>query len=205
MAEARGDSEGKSSGSGVYLIGLLLLAAGIGGIIYATRSGDQKPPEPAPKPSVASTDQPPVNRGPAPPPPPPVDDLPTASASSSATPVASGGKGPASGTGGGGGVCSKCGEGKSSSALNAAIQSLAGSAQGCYNRALRTSAASGTMTVAVQVGSTGQVCSASIVNDSVGSQEISTCVLGRFQGKQLPPPEEGCVVVNAPIHFKLAN
>jgi hypothetical protein len=203
VAEAGSDSAGKSSGSGIYLLGLLLLAGGIGGIIYATRGNDTKPPEPTAKAPPPEQTQTPI-KGPAPPPPPPIEETTEPSASASSAPVGTG-KGPVGAGSGGGGVCSNCGKGKTSSALNAAIRGLQQSAQGCYNRALRTSAASGDITVAVQVGSSGQVCSASITNDTVGSNEISSCVLGRFQGASLPPPEEGCVIVSAPIHFKLAN
>jgi hypothetical protein len=59
------------------------------------------------------------------------------------------------------------------------------------------------MTVSVQVGSNGSVCSASIVSDSVNSNEISSCVLGRFRGRSFPSPQSGCVVVNIPINFTI--
>ena len=200
MAEAGGDS--KSGGSGVYLLGLLALAAGIFGIVYITRKDEPKPAAAAP--TQTASEQPKILNAPPPPPPPKVEDIVTAEPSASASAAPSGHGGPVA-SGGGSGVCSRCGQGKGSPALSSAIASLQRSAQGCYNRALRTSAASGSMTVAVTVGSNGQVCNASIVNDSVGSGEISNCVLARFQGASLPPPEEGCVVVNAPINFKLAN
>jgi hypothetical protein len=57
------------------------------------------------------------------------------------------------------------------------------------------------MTVVVNVGSNGSVCSASIANDSVGSPTVSNCVLKQFQGKTFPKPEEGCVTVNIPLNF----
>jgi len=107
------------------------------------------------------------------------------------------------GGGTGGGMCSNCGKGESSAALNSALSAMAGSAKGCYNRALRSSAVSGTLTVSVQVGANGTVCGASVVNDAVGSAEISSCVAGRFTGKKFPPPTSGCVVVNIPIAFKI--
>jgi hypothetical protein len=83
------------------------------------------------------------------------------------------------------------------------VNGAARSAQGCYNRALRTSEASGRMVVRVQVGSTGAICGASIVEDSVHSSDIASCVLGRFRGKSFPPPKSGCVVVNVPINFTI--
>lgn len=183
----------EKSGAGMYLLFALLLLAAAGGLYFATR----KDPPPPPPVSEAVKPPPPVMDTPAPPPPPSAEEVVEVDAGTDAGPkkVASGGSG--------GGSCSKCGEGKPSGALNSAIRNAAGAAQGCYRRALRQNAASGSMTVSVQVGSTGNVCGASIVNDSVGSSEISNCVLGRFKGQNFPPPESGCVVVNVPISFKL--
>lgn len=170
-------------------------------------------PEPAatvPAPSAAA----PVATSPAeplplhaPPPPPPIEEVEDAGAGTDAGKVASGqspqGAGP-QGAGSGKGPCSaKCTDGSLSPALDSALTGLARSAQGCYNRALRTSEVSGKLTVSVQVGSNGAVCGASIVNDTVNSGEIASCVLGRFRGKSLPPPQGGCVVVNVPINFTI--
>lgn len=183
------------SGAGMYLLFALLLLGGAVGLYFVTKK-DPPPPvvqtAPAPTPEV-------VMNTPAPPPPPKEEDLVEEDAGTDA------GAGKKVATGGGGGSCAKCGEGKISPALSSAIRNAAGAAQGCYRRALRQSAASGSMTVSVQVGSTGNVCGASIVNDSVGSSEISNCVLGRFRGNNFPPPEQGCVVVNVPINFKIAE
>ncbi len=180
------------SGSGMYLLFALLLGGGAVGLWFITR----KPPPPPPPPVVATTTPAPIMDTPAPPPPPKEEEI-VEDAGTDAEPA----KKPV-GTGGGG-SCSKCGEGKPSAALNSAIRNAAGSAQGCYRRALRQTSASGSMTVSVQVGSSGNVCGASIVNDSVGSPEISNCVVNRFRGSNFPPPESGCVVVNVPINFKL--
>jgi hypothetical protein len=59
------------------------------------------------------------------------------------------------------------------------------------------------MTVSVQVGPSGSVCSAAITNDSVHSSEVSTCVLSRFRGQTFPPPTQGCVTVGIPISFTI--
>lgn len=184
---------GKSGGSGPYLIGVAVLALLIGGLVWwRSRASDMPPPPPI------TVQAPPPNTVPdlvAPPPPPKIDE-PDAGAEAGTKPTSTGGtaKGPCGG---------KCGDGKSSSALESALRSTASSAQGCYNRALRTSEVSGSMTVSVQVGSNGAVCGASIANDSVNSGEISSCVLGRFRGRTFPPPESGCVVVNIPIAFTI--
>jgi hypothetical protein len=83
------------------------------------------------------------------------------------------------------------------------LQSAASGARTCYNRALKTSEVSGSITVSVQVGSTGAVCGASVTKDTVGSAEIASCVLGSFRGKSFPAPQSGCVVVNIPIRFEI--
>ena len=185
---------GKSGGSGPYIAGVVVLGALIIGLIWwKTKSSDGPPPAPS-----VTVQAPPTNTVQtldAPPPPPKIEELDAG---------ADGGRVASAGTGGGKGPCGpKCGDGKSSSALESALRSTAGSAQGCYNRALRTSEVSGSMTVSVQVGSNGAVCNASIVNDSVHSNEISSCVLGRFRGRSFPAPQSGCVVVNIPINFTI--
>lgn len=142
----------------------------------------------------------------APPPPPPpkktaeAEDAGDDAGDEDAAPTSTGAPRVASG---GGGSCSKCGQGKSNSALQSSLQGAAGAARGCYNRAINRdgAAAEGKMTVAVNVGSTGAVCNASIVNDSVGSPTVSNCVLKQFQGKSFPKPDEGCVTVNIPLNF----
>lgn len=182
----------KSGGSGPYIAGVVVLGALIAGLIFwKNKKTDPPPPIPTATATPQETAPQLVN---APPPPPKIDE-PDAGADGGTKVAGNGGqKGPC-----GGGKC----DGKSSPALESALRSMAGSAQGCYNRALRTSAVSGSMTVSVQVGATGAVCGASIANDSVGSGEIRTCVLSRFQGKSFPPPASGCVVVNIPISFKI--
>lgn len=185
------------SGSGIYILGALLLAGGIGGILLLT--GDDKKPAAPPPPPTVQADQTPPPPAPPPPPPPP----PTATESASAVPESSGdAKGPKGPPGPG--ACSNCGKGVSNSALNSALQGAAGSARGCYNRALQKNAgAAGKLTVSVQVGPSGQVCGASITNDTVGSPEVSSCVLGRFQGKSFPKPDSGCVTVQIPMSFEV--
>jgi outer membrane biosynthesis protein TonB len=184
----------KGGGSGPYIAGVVLLGALIIGLVWWKTKGTDGPP-PAPTVTVQAPPTNTVQTLDAPPPPPKIDDV-----DGGATPSAK-----VAGTGlPGKGPCGpKCGDGKSSSALESALRSTAGSAQGCYNRALRTSEVSGSMTVSVQVGSNGSVCSASIVSDSVNSNEISSCVLGRFRGRSFPSPQSGCVVVNIPINFTI--
>jgi hypothetical protein len=186
------------SGAGIYILGVLLLGGGIAAIVIF--SGDDKPAPAAP--TVAKTEEP-VGVVAAPPPPPP-----PATASETASAVVEEDAGPPAGSGkvlaggGGTGACSKCGEGTSNGSLNSALQGAAGSARGCYNRVVqKNQGAAGKMNVSVQVGASGQVCSAAITNDSVGNGEVSSCVLSRFQGKSFPKPDKGCVTINIPLSF----
>ena len=191
----------KSGGGANYLIGMFALLAAIGGIVWFVRGSDK------PQPTTTKIDPKPpepVNNAPPPPAPPKLEDLPDAGDDAGIDAGKTDVK-PSAGTGGGSGTCSKCTEGVSSAALNSKVQGLAGSAQGCYNRALRNSAAAGKIVVSVQVGSNGGVCNASITQDTVGSSEISQCVLGRFRNVSLPAPEKGCVTLNVPINFKIAQ
>jgi outer membrane biosynthesis protein TonB len=103
----------------------------------------------------------------------------------------------------GAGVCSECGKGIPTSALTSAVSSTAGLARGCYQRALRTSGAEGAITVSVSVGANGSLCGARISSDSLHNPAISSCVLAKFQSRSYPKPEQGCVVVNVPISFKM--
>ena len=198
----------KSSDARRYLAGILILGGLMAGLVY----WKTRPPEPAPAPTPAvTTPATPVEPPPlyAPPPPPPIEEVEDAGAGSgsgSGSGSDAAVKAPSSSVGGVApkGPCTgKCGDGEPSAALASAVNATARSAQGCYNRALRSGEASGRMTVSVQVGSTGAVCGASIVDDNVHSSEISSCILGRFRGRSFPPPKSGCVVVNVPINFTL--
>lgn len=189
---------GHSPGGGLYLAGALVLIAGAIGLFVWKR---QPPPTITQQATTATATAVPTSNEPprlyAPPPPPKIEEEPDAGVDAGSKPAA---KAP---SGGGGGPCSgKC-AGTTTGALSAALRGRAQSAQGCYQRALRTSAVSGSMTVGVQVGPSGQVCSASLVNDTVGSSEIASCVLSRFRGQSFPPPSGGCVTVNIPISFTI--
>jgi TonB family protein len=197
---------GKQGSPAPYVIGIVLLVAGAIGL-FCWKS-KQPPPtvtttQSAGVTASVSAPPPPPQMQFAPPPPPPIDE-PDAGSDAGAKPVAKGPAGAGTGTGGpvAPGPCGKC-EGQSNGALNSALTGKARSAQGCYNRALRTSEVSGSMTVSVQVSATGAVCGASLANDSVHSSEVASCVLGRFRGQSFPPPTGGCVTVNIPISFTI--
>ena len=198
---------GHSSGGGLYLIGAVALVAAAIALFSWKKCN---PTEPVTQQSVTVTTSasgPPRREDPpplfAPPPPPKLDDEPDAGVDAGKpAPKGTGGTGGPPGPGGAG-PCSGTCNGQATSALQAALRSRAQSAQGCYQRALRTSEVSGSMTVSVQVGPSGAVCGASLANDSVHSSEVATCVLGRFRGQTFPPPSGGCITVNIPISFTI--
>lgn len=198
MAEEEPEIPGKSSGVGLYVAGIVVMAAGIVGLLaWRLRTPAPLPPIQTEAVKTAVAPPPPLF---APPPPPRIESEPEPTATATASAAGSGAKG--AGTPGPG-PCNKCGEGDVGSSLSSAISSAAAGARGCYNRALQKGEVSGRMSVSVQVGSNGAVCGAAITNDTVGSPQVSSCVLSRFQGRSFPAPAKGCVVVNVPINFTI--
>lgn len=92
--------------------------------------------------------------------------------------------------------------GSSGSDLEGALQQRVRQAHRCYDNALsQDPTLRGKMTIAVRVGSNGQVCSAGIANNEMGSAQVASCVAGFFRGVNLPSPKGGCIDVNIPINF----
>jgi len=179
-----------------------VFAVAIAALVYTRCSGDDDPkPTPPPVTTAAPTATETADLPEFAPPPPPEEEEDAGAEDAGEQPVASGGKKPAAG--GSGGPCAACGKGVSSGALNSAVSSTAGLARGCYQRALRTGGAEGSLMVSVSVGPAGNLCGARITSDSVGNPSISQCVLGKFQGRSYPKPQSGCVVINVPISFKM--
>ncbi|HEY4120959.1 MAG TPA: AgmX/PglI C-terminal domain-containing protein [Byssovorax sp.] len=183
-----------------YIVGIIVLALLAFGL-YRWKSSSNAPV--APQVTTVTANAPKQDDVPilnAPPPPPKAEDVPDAGdddAGAKVAPKSTGGT--AAGPGGCGSTC----QGTATPALQGALRGTAQSAQGCYNRALRTSEVSGNLTVSVQVGPSGNVCGASLATDNVHSNEITQCVLGRFRGHNFPPPSNGCVTVNIPINFTI--
>jgi TonB family protein len=179
-------------------VGAVVLLGAAGGLLYWKTRGPAQPTTAQTTTVVSSA--PPKREDPAPlfapPPPPKLDDEPDAGADAgTAAPKNPGGAGPS--------PCACAQKGDASGALKSALSARGQSAYGCYKRALQRAEVSGSMTVSVQIGPGGQVCSASVVNDTVNSGEVTSCVLGRFRGQSFPPPSGGCVQVNIPISFAI--
>ena len=198
MSEEEPEIPGKSSGAGLYIAGIVVMGAAIVGLLVWRSRASQPTIVTVPPPATTTAAPPPPQF--APPPPPKIESEPEPTASASAA-----GTGAKVAGAGGPNPCGKCGGdgAEGCAALSSAISSAAAGARGCYNRALQKGEVSGKMNVSVQVGSTGQVCGAAITSDTVGSPQVSSCVLSRFQGRSFPPPTRGCVVVNVPINFTI--
>jgi len=161
------------------------------GLVWFKFSRDEKPP---PQPPVIQS----VTQNEKPPPvfdipaPPELEAGPDAEPDEDKKPVAKGAT-----------LCSSPCTAKVPGALRSALTSTGAAARGCYERALRTnSMLQGRLMVAVRVAANGNVCSASIVQDSVGSAQVSSCVIGLFQGKRFPPVTGGrCADVQVPLSF----
>ncbi|PIE06073.1 MAG: hypothetical protein CSA75_01435 [Sorangium cellulosum] len=183
----------KRSSGGPYIAAIVVLVLLIVGLVWYKFS-DNKEPASQP-PVIQSVTQ--NNHQPF-----PVLDIPPPPELDAAVDAASDAKKKTK-VGVGRGLCSSPCNGNVSSALRAALSGNAGAARGCYERALRTNAMlQGRMMVAVRISSNGSVCSASIAQDSVGSPQVASCVLGLFRGKHFPAVTGGrCADVQVPLSF----
>lgn len=92
--------------------------------------------------------------------------------------------------------------GTSTEELSSALQFRVTQARRCYNNALsQDPTLQGKLTVAVRIASNGQVCSASIASNEMGSAQVGTCVADSFRRANFPAPKGGCVDANIPINF----
>lgn len=181
----------------MYILGIVVLG-GLAVALFASKKCGNEPPPTTPQIATATaTQEAPISLN-APPPPPKLDELPDAGddAGKSATKTTSGGQV--------GAACSNC-QGTAPPALQSAVSSAAAAARGCYQRALRNSEVSGKMTVGITIASTGAVCGVNISNDTTGSGEVKSCVVGKFNGRSFPPPSGGCVTVQVPLSFSIVQ
>jgi hypothetical protein len=115
---------------------------------------------------------------------------------------------PEAGTGGvryvavpGGGCDGTC-AGKPTPELQAALQVRGNQARRCYNSALSSdSSLRGHVTIAVKVGPGGNVCSASVASNDMGSPGVGNCAANIFRNASYPAPRGGCVVASVPLSF----
>ncbi len=179
-----------------YIVVVVLLLGAIGGILVWKLKAPASGPTPVNTvPTGPATGSPPPTFVEPPPPPPPIEEVtppdggPQKVAPASTGPSFSQCNAP---------TCS----GTASSALQGALAQRAGSARSCYERALRVnSALQGKVMIQVRVDSAGNVCSASVVQDDIHSNEVTSCVTRSFRSAKLPPASGGCVDVKVPLSF----
>jgi hypothetical protein len=96
----------------------------------------------------------------------------------------------------------KC-RGTSPPELGQALQVRASQARRCYNQALaQDSTLKGHVSIAVRVGPSGNVCSAAVASNDMGTPNVANCVANIFrQAASYPSPRGGCVDANVPISF----
>jgi hypothetical protein len=181
----------KSSGTKPFVIAVLLMLLLMGGLIYLKLSGEEKPQPTTPAPSTVST-EPMIDQVIPPPPPPPP--------SASSAPTVESKKAPPKFDSG----CSACAncQGTEANGFRSALAGRAALAQRCYEKALGTQEQlTGKLTVGLCVGVGGQVCSAGIEKDTLGSPLVSQCVLNIYRATTFPSPKNGCVQAQVPLNF----
>lgn len=181
----------KKSSGGPYIAAIVVLVLLIVGLVWFKFSRKEPPTQPPVIQSMTLENTPP----------PPIFDIPAPpeiEAGPDGGPVGKkvGTSGPS--------LCAGPCNGNAPPSLRSALSSTASASRGCYERALRTnSMLEGRMMVAVRVASNGNVCSASVVQDSVGSPQVTSCVTSLFSGKRFPPVTDGrCADVQVPLSFK---
>ena len=180
-----------------YIVVVVLLLGAIGGLlVWKLRDPAHSPPLPSPTGlGTATITAPPPTFIEPPPPPPPIEQ---ASATSDSTAT----KSPASA----GTALNQCSaptcSGTAPPQLQSALAQRAGAARACYERALRiNSALQGKIMVQVRVDNGGNVCSATVVQDDIHSNEVASCLTRSFRSAKLPPAAGGCVDVKVPLSF----
>jgi hypothetical protein len=175
---------------------LALSVAVVGVAIWGLTRARPAEPAPAARPELS---QAPAARAvePAPPPPPPLESkLP--SSEDRAQPKRTASKPVAVRAGSCDGACA----GTASLDLQGSLRTRAGQARSCYERALaQNSSLTGSLSVNVRIGSSGEVCSVELGKDTLRDAAVSACVLQRFRTGQYPRPNGGCVDAAVPINF----
>ncbi|HSO36401.1 MAG TPA: AgmX/PglI C-terminal domain-containing protein, partial [Labilithrix sp.] len=114
--------------------------------------------------------------------------------------AASSARAPAPAPGACGGLC----PGHVGSALVEAIGKRARQARRCYESALATDKTlRGRVALRITIGADGRICEATADVDNKAMEGVATCVAALYRAPdvRLPPPDDGCAIVNAPISF----
>ncbi len=99
-------------------------------------------------------------------------------------------------------VAMKCG-GLATGDLESALAFRAKQAHSCYDSALANdSSLKGKLAISVRVASNGQVCSANVASNDMGSAAVGQCVANKFrQAGFFPAPKGGCIDATVPMNF----
>jgi hypothetical protein len=183
----------QSGGNAKYAIVAVVLLLGAGGLFMLR--GSSSPPPPPPPPPVPSTSASTASTNPLLddiPPPPPADTTPEAGKPNVV--YVSGG--------GNGGCDGKCSQQYASAELGQALQVRANQARRCYNSALsQDSTLKGHVSIAIRVGTGGNVCSANVASNDMGSPGVGQCAANVFRNGTYPAPHGGCVDAVVPLAF----
>lgn len=182
-----------ASGNGKYAVVVVLLLLATGGIVWRSMSNKADAPAPPPPlPSVtasAAPTNPKLDDIPLPPPP---EEKPEAGATGPRIVYVNANAG-----------CEgKC-VGKGSDELEGALKIRGAQAKRCYNQALaQDSTLKGHVQIAVRIGPTGNVCSANVASNDMGSPNVANCAANIFRGSGgFPAPHGGCLDVTVPLSF----
>ncbi|MDP9001139.1 MAG: AgmX/PglI C-terminal domain-containing protein [Myxococcota bacterium] len=101
-----------------------------------------------------------------------------------------------------GGCEGKC-AGTAPPELGQALQVRASQARRCYNEALgRDPSLRGHVTVAVRIGTAGNVCSVNVTSNDMGTPNVANCAANIFvKSGAFPSPHGGCVDATVPMSF----
>jgi len=181
-----------SGGNAKYAIVAIVLVLGIVAVVGLRKCSDRSS-APAPiasasaAPSVAPSSNPKLDDIP---PPPPIEEKPEA-----------GPTGPRIVYVPAGGCEGKC-SGAPPPELAQALQVRGLQARRCYNQALaQDSTLKGHVTIAVRVGPSGNVCSASVASNDMGTPAVANCAANIFRSSVYPSPRGGCVDSTVPLSF----
>lgn len=180
-----------SGGGGWYIAGIVVLVLLIAGLVWWKLSRPQPVAPPPVVQSVTAVDTTP----------PPMLDIPMPPALDAAVDAEPDAQprttGPVEN------FCAGPCTGDAPAALQSALSGAGAASRGCYERALRNDPTlAGRIVVSVRVASNGNVCGASLSQNTLGSPGVGECVLGLFRGKRFPGATGGkCVDVNVPLSF----
>ncbi|MGH7434652.1 MAG: AgmX/PglI C-terminal domain-containing protein [Polyangiaceae bacterium] len=180
-----------SGGNGKYVAVALLLLLGTGFLVMRNRSAQMDAPAPVAALPSASASAAPEN--------PKLDDIPPPPPEEKPEPKPTGPR--IVYVNANAGCDGKC-SGKLSAELNGALTVRGQQARRCYNQALaQDSTLKGHVQIGVRVGPGGNVCSANVTGNDMGTASVGNCAANIFRQAALPAPQGGCVDVSVPLSF----